>query len=101
MDERNLTRHLESALERAGITKQKGAAFNLLRHTFGSRLAEQGHGFGTIATIMGNSAAVCEKHYISFSPGHLKAAMATLDVHCPPDDPRAPHVVEMQRSESA
>jgi integrase len=78
LDPWRATRAVESAMERAGIVKV-GGPFNLMRHTFGSRLAEQGVSFGAIAKIMGNSAAVCERHYIRFSPGYLKAAMATLD----------------------
>jgi site-specific recombinase XerD len=72
-------RCIESAMQRAKIVKPAGSRYNLFRHTFGSRLAEQGVHFGVIAKIMGNSAATCEKHYIDFSPGHLHAAMATLD----------------------
>ncbi|MCZ6696134.1 MAG: tyrosine-type recombinase/integrase, partial [Acidobacteria bacterium] len=78
LDPWRATRALESALQRAGIEK-RGGPFNLMRHTFGSRLAEAGVPMATIAKIMGNSSAVCERHYIRFSPGHLKAAMATLD----------------------
>lgn len=74
-----LARRVESALERAAVAKVKGTGMNLLRHTFGSRLAEAGVSMATIATIMGNSPDVCHRHYIRFSPGHLKAAMATLD----------------------
>jgi site-specific recombinase XerD len=74
-----LARRVESALERADVAKVKGTGFNLFRHTFGSRLAEQGVSMATIATIMGNSEAVCMRHYVRFSPAHLKAAMATLD----------------------
>ena len=74
-----LARRVESALERAGVGKVKGTGFNLFRHTFGSRLAEAGVSMATIATIMGNSEAVCMRHYIRFSPAHLKAAMAMLD----------------------
>lgn len=66
-------------MEQAGIAKVKGTGMNLLRHTFGSRLAERGVSMATITTIMGNSEAVCFRHYIRFSPGHLKAAMATRD----------------------
>ena len=99
LDERNLTRHLESAIERGGLTKHQGAAFNLLRHTFGSRMAEAGVDMTTLATIMGNSPDVCFKHYIRFSPGHLKAAMATQNL--PPTDPRAKNVVELTVGESA
>ncbi len=80
-----LARKVESALERAGVVKVKGSTFNLFRHTFGSRLAEKGYSFGAIAKLMGNSAAMCERHYIRFSPEHLKAMMASLDT------PSAPH----------
>src|SRR5207245_2484659 len=75
-----VARRVESALERAEIPHSKGTMFNLFRHTFGSRLAEAGVSFGVIARIMGNSAAIAERHYIRFSPSHFKAAMATLDV---------------------
>lgn len=78
LDPYSVTRAVESALEAAGITKHAGAVFNLLRHTFGSRLAEAGHSMATIACIMGNSAGICERHYIRFSPGHLRAAMASV-----------------------
>jgi integrase len=78
LDPWRATRAVESAMELAGIVKV-GGPFNLMRHTFGSRLAEQGVSFGAIAKIMGNSAAICERHYIRFSPGYLRAAMATLD----------------------
>jgi integrase len=74
-----LARDVESALERAGIPKATGTMFNLFRHTCGSRLAERGVSMATVATILGNTEAVCMRHYIRFSPGHLKAAMAQLD----------------------
>jgi len=85
-----VARQVESALERAEFAKAKGTNLNLLRHTFGSRLAEAGVSMATIATIMGNSEAVCMRHYIRFSPGHLRAAMATLDTPtAPPTVPGA------------
>ena len=34
---------------------------------------------GAIARILGNSVRVAERHYVRFSPDHLRAAMATLD----------------------
>lgn len=74
-----MSRVVESALQASGIVKIAGTSFNRFRHTFGSRLAEAGVGFGVIAQIMGNSAAVAERHYIRFSPAHTKAAMALLD----------------------
>ncbi|MCZ6779277.1 MAG: hypothetical protein O7F16_09960, partial [Acidobacteria bacterium] len=74
-----VTRAVISAFDRAGIPRVRGSALNILRHTFGSRLAEAGQSFGTIATLMGNSAAIAERHYIRFSSGHLQAAMASTD----------------------
>ena len=94
LDYFKVQRLLESALETAGIVK-RGGVFNLMRHTFGSRLAEKNVGFGTIAKIMGNTAAIAERHCIRFSPSHLKAAMAMLDdaVTAPPTAPPAGHRV--------
>jgi len=68
-------RLVESALERAGIQKARGCTFNLLRHTFGSRRAVAGVPMVVVAALMGNTATVCEDHYIRFSPGHLQEAM--------------------------
>lgn len=79
LDRYVITRAVESTLQRAGIQKKPGAVFNLLRHTFGSRMAEAGVDMTTLATIMGNSPDICYKHYIRFSPGHLKAVMAKVD----------------------
>ncbi len=79
LDRYTLTRALLNAMQAAGIAKQQGAVFNLLRHTFGSRMAEAGVDMTTLATIMGNSPDICYRHYIRFSPGHLRAAMASQD----------------------
>jgi integrase len=100
LDRYVLTRQMESAFDAAEVTTQKGTCFNLFRHTFGSRLAEAGHSMATIARIMGNSAAVCERHYIRFSPGHLKAAMASLDSPTATDTPTAPEAPEVPASGS-
>lgn len=85
LDRFKLARAIHEALDRAEIRKRKGACANLLRHTFGSRLAERGVPMPVIATLMGNSPEIAFKHYVRFSPGHLKGAMATLD----PVKPRA------------
>ncbi len=78
-----IARAVESAMESAGVRKTSGAVFNLFRHTFGSRLAERRVEMETVATIMGNSPEVCRRHYIRFSPEHLRGAMATLDSPVP------------------
>ena len=77
-DRHVVSRAVISAFDRAGTPRIRGSALNILRHTFGSRLAEAGLSLGTIATLMGNSAAIAERHYIRFSPGHLQAAMAKV-----------------------
>lgn|GEM_PF-1585061 len=79
LDRFKLARAIHEALDCAEILKRKGACGNLLRHTFGSRLAEKGVPMPVIATLMGNSPEIAFKHYVRFSPGHLKAAMETLD----------------------
>ncbi len=68
-------RLVDSAMEAAGIQKARGCTFNLLRHTFGSRRAAAGVPMAVVAALMGNTATVCEDHYIRFSPGHLQEAM--------------------------
>jgi len=83
LDRFKLARAIHEALDRAEIQKRKGACANLLRHTFGTRLAEKGVPMPVIATLMGNSPEIAFKHYVRFSPGHLKAAMATLDPGVP------------------
>jgi integrase len=85
---RAASRSLERALERAGIRVETNedsdvendyqGVYNLLRHTFGSRLAARGVPFGVIAKLMGNSVRVCEKHYIRFAQSDLRSAMGAV-----------------------
>ena len=41
------------------------------RHTFGSQLAQRGVSLFQIATLMGNSPAICQRHYAALVPEHL------------------------------
>ena len=65
---------LENACKAAGIPKARGVLWNRLRHTWATRLAASGKAsIFDVAKMMGNSAAICERHYAAFLPGaHLK-----------------------------
>ena len=41
------------------------------RHTFGSQLAQRGVSLFQIATLMGNSPAICQRHYATLSPASM------------------------------
>ncbi len=51
-------------------------------------MAEAGVDMTTLSTIMGNNPTICFRHYIRFSPDHLKKAMARLD-NDPASGPRS------------
>ncbi|MBK8268759.1 MAG: site-specific integrase [Planctomycetes bacterium] len=38
------------------------------RHTFGSQLAQKGESLFKISTLMGNSPAICQRHYAALIP---------------------------------
>jgi integrase len=46
-------------------------SFHILRHTFASRLARQRVTMAIIAAALGNSEAICAKHYAHLSPGYI------------------------------
>lgn len=46
-------------------------SFHILRHTFASRLARQRVPMAVIASALGNSEAICAKHYAHLSPGYV------------------------------
>jgi integrase len=55
------------------IVRSGGLSWTLLdlRHTFGSQLAMKGVGLYKIATFMGNSPQICQKHYAALEVDHL------------------------------
>jgi len=52
------------------INRKKGLKWHCLdfRHTFGSQLAQKGESLYKIAELMGNSPAICRKHYAALIP---------------------------------
>lgn len=52
------------------INKAHGLKWGCLdfRHTFGSHLAQKGESLYKIATLMGNSPAICQRHYAALIP---------------------------------
>lgn len=52
------------------VNKANGLDWGCLdfRHTFGSQLAQKGESLYKIATLMGNSPAICQRHYAALIP---------------------------------
>ena len=66
--------------------------WNRFRHSFGTRLAASGKipSTAALARIMGNSAAVCEKHYLAHIPGQHDGLAGAMDAATvPPTVPQA------------
>ncbi len=63
------TRRLKEASEAARINP--AVSFHILRHTHASQLAMAGVPMAVIAEQLGNSAAICEKHYAHVAPSYV------------------------------
>jgi integrase len=75
---------LEAAAQAAGIPKERGVLWNRLRHTWATRLAASGKAsIFEIAKMMGNSAAICERHYAAYVPGAHERLTGALDGPAP------------------
>ena len=46
-------------------------SFHILRHTFASRLAMRGVPMSVIAAALGNTEAICARHYAHLAPGYI------------------------------
>jgi integrase len=59
-------------------------SFHILRHTFASRMVMKGVPMSIIAAALGNSEAICAKHYAHLSPGYvadqIRAHAGGLDI---------------------
>jgi integrase len=62
-------RPLGEACKNASITS--AINFHILRHTYASRLAMAGVQMSVIAACLGNSEAICAKHYAHLCPGYI------------------------------
>jgi len=79
LDKDVLDGKLEAAARAAGVTKKRGVMWNRFRHTFGTRLAKEGVPLFDISQYLGNSVAVCERHYAKFMPGAHERVAGVLD----------------------
>jgi len=55
------------------------------RHTFGSHLAMKGESLYKISTLMGNSPAICQRHYAALIPESLTDTVEFLEPDVPPN----------------
>ncbi len=65
----NFSAHLRDANKKKGLPE--GWTNLTFRHTFGSQLAMRGESLYKIATLMGNSPAICQRHYAALIPEAL------------------------------
>jgi integrase len=66
-------RPMRAACEAASITPAIG--FHILRHAYASRLVMAGVPLGAVAAQIGNSEAICAKHYAHHSPSSIADAV--------------------------
>ncbi|GAB2945369.1 tyrosine-type recombinase/integrase [Micromonospora polyrhachis] len=68
---------VESCYRRAGITDRvpKGARLHALRHTFATRLAEDGASASEIMRLLGHSSLATSQNYIDVTAGQQRAAV--------------------------
>jgi integrase len=71
----NFSRDLRAANESAGL---RWSCLDY-RHTFGSQLAMKGESLYKIASLMGNSPAICQRHYAALTPESLIASVEFAD----------------------
>jgi site-specific recombinase XerD len=73
---------MRAACKAANIAPAIG--FHILRHTHASRLTRAGVPLGVVASQLGNSEAICAKHYAHLSPGFIadsiRAAFGPLGI---------------------
>src|SRR2546425_207080 len=96
-----INRVVEGAAETVEIAKQRGVMWNRFRHTWATRLAATGKvSLLDISKWMGNSVAICERHYAAYLPGSLQKAEGLLDEVAPIRDKSVPPAVPQAREAS-
>jgi integrase len=63
---------LDRVCRRAGLDD---VSFHVLRHTWASQASMQGVSLTDISRVLGNTLAVCEKHYAKYQPEYLTSAV--------------------------
>ncbi|MCC6741112.1 MAG: site-specific integrase [Planctomycetia bacterium] len=71
----NVAGGFTAAVKRAGLT---GVSFHVLRHSFGSRLAQAGISPEVIRTLMGHGSYAMTQRYMHLSPSNLRSAVDAL-----------------------
>lgn len=71
----NVADGFKTAVKRAGLA---GVTFHVLRHSFGSRLAQAGVNPEVIRTLMGHGSYAMTARYMHLAPGNLRAAVDAL-----------------------
>jgi site-specific recombinase XerD len=68
---------VDSCYRRAGITERvpQGARLHALRHTFATRLAEDGASASEIMWLLGHASLASSQHYIDVTAGQQRAAV--------------------------
>ncbi|HYN96077.1 MAG TPA: tyrosine-type recombinase/integrase [Pilimelia sp.] len=74
---------VESCYRRAGITDRvpRGAQLHALRHTFATRLAEDGANASEIMRLLGHASLTTSQNYIEVTAGQQRAAVRAVRTH--------------------
>ncbi len=72
--------------------------FHGLRHTHASRLVMAGTPISVIAAQLGNSEAICAKHYAHLSPGYVADTIRANFKRFEPENEKSTNVEEMRRA---
>jgi len=74
---------VQSCYRRAGITDRvpRGAQLHALRHTFATRLAEDGASASEIMRLLGHASLTTSQNYIDVTAGQQRAAVRAVRTH--------------------
>jgi integrase len=96
-----INRVVEAAAKTVGIAKHRGVMWNRFRHSWATRLAATGKvSLFEISKWMGNSVAVCERHYAAYLPGSHEKSAGLLDGPAPERRQTVPPAVPDRQKDS-